>query len=187
MRFRVAGKLRVLDFDIENRPLSYLGMDFTTADVTAVAASWVGEKKVHVWLLGDVPGEEMLAGFRALYEEADIVTGHYIRKHDLPILNGAMMEHGLQPLTAKLTSDTKLDMAKRAGISASQESLADMLGVESPKEGMSQAKWRAANRLTPAGIAETRRRVVGDIRQHKELRAAMLAAGILGPPRMWAP
>ena len=32
-----ARPLRVLDFDIENRPLSYLGSDFTTAEVTAIA------------------------------------------------------------------------------------------------------------------------------------------------------
>lgn len=187
MKTRKVRKLLTLDFDIENRPLSYLGMDFTTADVTAIAASFVGEKKVHVWLLGEDTSEAMLEGFQDLYDRADCVTGHYIRKHDLPIINGARMEFGLRPLGPKLTSDTKMDLLKRGGISASQESLADMLGVPSPKYHMSQAKWRAANRLTPEGIAETRKRVVDDIRQHKQLRLAMAAAGILGAPRTWYP
>src|SRR5262245_59473495 len=43
---------RVLDFDIENRPLSYLGQDFTTSEVTAIAASFGRKEKMHVWLLG---------------------------------------------------------------------------------------------------------------------------------------
>lgn len=187
LRLRSVGPFRILDFDIENRPLSYLGMDFTTADITAIAASFVGEKKVHVWLLGVHTGEEILESFHALYDAADCVTGHYIRKHDLPIINGAMIEHGLRSLTPKLSSDTKIDLVKRHGVSASQESLADMLGVAAPKIQMNQKKWREANRLTRAGIAETKRRVVGDIVQHKELRLRLLERGLLGPPREWRP
>ena len=178
---------RILDFDIENRPLSYLGHDFTTSDITAIAASWVGEERVYVWLLGRASGEQMLEGFRELYDAADVITGHYIRKHDLPIVNGAMLEAGLPALSAKASSDTKLDLLRRQGVSASQESLADMLGVRAPKIQMNQAKWREANRLTPEGIKETKTRVVGDVRQHKALRAALIERGWLGPPRMWIP
>lgn len=187
MQWRVSRPLRILDFDIENKPLAYLGQDFTTSEVTAIAAGWADQKQIHVWCLGEVDSEEMLAGFRDLYDQADLVTGHFIRSHDLPIINGALIEFGLPSLGLKLTSDTKTDLVRRKGVSASQESLADMLGVKAPKEGMSQTKWRAANRLTPDGIRETKRRVVGDVRQHKELRAALVAAGLLGPPRMWRP
>lgn len=179
--------LRILDFDLENRPLTYLGQDFTTADVTAVAAGWADQKKVHVWCLGEVTAAVMLAGFKALYDEADVVTGHFIRNHDLPLINGALIEYGLPTLGPKLTSDTKNDLVRRKGVSVSQEALADMLGVTAPKEGMSQKHWRAANRLTPNGIQETKRRVVGDVRQHKELRARLAAAGLLGPPKVWRP
>jgi len=180
-------KLKILDFDIENRPLSYLGMDFTTSDITAIAAGFEGESKIAVWLLGEHSQKEMLVEFVKLYDEADIVTGHYIRRHDLPIINGALMEHHLPPLSPKLTSDTKVHMRTRSGISASQESLSDMLGVTAPKYHMTQAMWRSANRLTPEGIAETKRRVVGDIRQHKQLRKLMLEHGMLRPPEMWRP
>jgi hypothetical protein len=37
---------RVLDFDIENRPLTYLGSDFTTAEVTAIAWAWTDARDV---------------------------------------------------------------------------------------------------------------------------------------------
>ncbi len=187
LRWTEGKPLRTLDFDIENRPLSYAGNDWTTCEVTAIAASWVGSKQIRSWLLGQDDPVEMLEAFVKLYDRADCVTGHYIRKHDLPILNGAMLEYGLPPLSAKLTHDTKIDMLKKRDMSASQESLGRMYGLGWPKEHMSQPEWREANRLTPKGLKETKRRVVGDVRQHKELRLRLLEAGMLHPPRMWYP
>jgi hypothetical protein len=177
----------ILDFDIENRPLSYMGNDFTSADITAIAAGFVGEDDVAVWALGEVTTEEMLRYFVSLYNEADIVTGHYIRKHDLPIINGALLEFGLKPLEPKLASDTKCDLIKFKDLSKSQESLSDLLGLPEPKHHMSQAEWRRANRLTPEGIEATKKRVVQDIQQHKELRAKLIEADFLNKPRLWSP
>lgn len=175
----------VLDFDIENRPLSYLGSDFTTAEITAIAASFVGEDKVHVWALGEVTSEDMLRGFIELYNKADIVTGHYIRKHDLPIINGALMEFGLPKLGEKRTHDTKLDLIKALGISKSQENLSEMWELQESKYHMSQIKWRKANRLTPEGIEQTKKRVIDDVNQHKALRELLLENDYLGPVVMW--
>lgn len=179
--------VRVLDFDIENRPLSYLGSDFTTAEVTAIAAGWTDQKKIHCWVLGEDTAEDMLDNFRELYLEADVVTGHYIRKHDLPILNGALLEHGLEPLTEKLSSDTKLDMIRRKELSVSQESLAGMYGLPHPKHHMSQPEWREANRLTPEGLRKTRKRVTSDVIQHKALRERLIQDKALHPPKVWRP
>jgi hypothetical protein len=180
-------RLRILDWDIENRPINYMGGDFTGCDITAIAASWVGEKKVHCWALGEVTTEEMLLGFCELYDQADVVTGHYIRNHDLPITNGALMEFHLPLLSPKLTCDTKNDLIRRKDVSASQESLAQMLGVPASKYHMTQPMWRAANRLEPDGITLTRKRVIDDVIQHKALREALLAKGMLKPPRVWHP
>lgn len=192
LRWTEGKKLRILDFDIENRPLSYLGMDFTTSDITAIAWSWVGEKRVHCAALADesdsyMTQDEMLHRFLDAYEAADVVTGHYIRKHDLPIINGALLEHDIVQLSPKLTCDTKMDLVKRSGISASQESLAEMYGIPAGKYHMSQTKWREANRLTPEGIALTRKRVIDDVIQHKALRERLLEAGALHPPKVWRP
>lgn len=189
MRLRETGTLSLLDFDLENRPLSYLGSDFTTAEITAIAASWVGDRKVHCWLLtADRDSSmEMLSGFMELYEQADIVTGHNIRRHDLPILNGALLEAGLPQMRAKMSQDTYADLKRRQGVSASQESLAAMLGVPAPKRHMTQVDWREANRLTDEGLSRTRERVIGDVIQHKHLREELLRIGWLKPPRVWAP
>jgi hypothetical protein len=189
MRWKHLKRLRVLDFDIENRPLSYLGGDWTTADITAIAAGWLDSDEIDCRVLTkrQESGRQMLAWFRSLWDEADMVTGHYIRKHDLPIINGALMEHKLPLLTPKLTSDTKLDLVRRKDLSASQEALGGMYGIDAPKEHMGQHHWREANRLTPHGIEETRRRVVGDVRQHKLLRARLIEAGALKEPKVWRP
>lgn len=178
--------LRVLDFDIENRPLSYLGSDFTTAEVTAIAWAWADNPAdVMVYLLGDTELPAILARFMAAYQTADVVTGHYIRGHDLPMVNGALMECRMPPLPDKMVSDTKLDLMRSKGLSLSQESLGAMFRLEQQKVQMNQSKWRAANRLTPEGLLEVRERVTGDVRQHLALRRELLECGYLGPARMW--
>jgi len=178
---------RILNFDIENRPLTYLGDDFTFGEITAIAWKFVGVGRYEVRLLGVDDPVDILSDFVDAYDMADIVSGHYIRIHDLPSVNGALLEYGLPALSPKLTSDTHLDLLKIKNVSKSQENLAAMLGVRSPKVGMSQQRWRQANRLTPEGVALTRRRVVGDVRQHIALRAVLLKNGWLGPPKLWTP
>jgi len=179
--------LRVLDFDIENRPLTYLGSDFTTAEVTAIAWAWCDQPDdVTCVLLGEVDPRYMLERFVAAYNAADMVTGHYITGHDLPHINAALMEARMPTLQAKLVQDTKTSLVRRKGISGSQESLAGMLLLQHDKVQMNQTKWRAANRLTREGLAETRKRVVGDVQQHMEMRQTLLDLGYLGPPKRWS-
>ena len=155
MRVVAGDRQRILDFDIENRPLSYWIPDRPTAEITAIAWCFDGEpKSMECWLLGRDDPKRMLERFCEVYAEAGMVTGHYIRKHDLPIINGALMEFGLPGLTEKLTCDTKLDMVKKADIPATQEHLSQMFGVRAAKYHMTQAMWREANRLTPDGLKE---------------------------------
>lgn len=181
-------RLRILDFDIENRPLAYLGGDFTTGEVTAIAWAWVGQTKLpEVRLLGKDTMGDILEAFVRVYNQADIVTGHYIREHDLPVINGALMEQRRRGLDEKRVSDTKIDLVSRRHISASQENLAAMLGVKSPKVCLNNTEWREANRLTPKGLKITAARVAGDVLQHMELRLKLSELGLLGAPSMWRP
>lgn len=177
---------RVLDFDIENRPLSYLGSDFTTGEVTAIAWAWADKPlDVTVRLLGEHPLASILLEFVSVYHEADLVTGHYIRGHDLPMINAGLMELEQPVLSDKLIQDTKLDLPRMKGLSASQESLSAMFRLGHGKLHMTQPEWRAANRLTPEGLAVVRERAVSDVRQHLELRARLFSLGYLSPPRLW--
>lgn len=180
---------RILDFDIENRPISYGGGDWTTADITAIAAGWSDEDEVYCYQIYDSRSTgdytAMLLEFSALYKQADIVTGHYIRNHDLPIINGALIEFGLPALDVKMTVDTKNDLIKWKDLGKSQEALGEMLGLDAPKDHVSPHEWRQANRLQIPEI--TRRRVVADVVQHKELRLALQARGALKSPKVWRP
>lgn len=180
--------MRVLDFDIENRPLAYLGEDYTTAEVTVIASCWASDvRTMQVLALGDMKMVDLLAAFRERYDGADLVTGHYIREHDLPILNGAFVEARLRPLGPKLTSDTKLDLVAMKYLSKSQDNLAHMLGLHSEKVNLSNAEWRSANRMEPPGILAAKLRCEGDVLQHIELRTALLQRGLIGPPVEWRP
>ena len=205
-------QLRILDFDIENRPLSYWAPDMPTADITSIASAWRGDHdSMEVLLLAPpcwhkgheescpemppflVSTREMLLRFKARYDEADMVTGHYIRKHDLPIINGALYDEGLPLLGPKLTSDTKLDMMKKADIPATQEFLLELLdpqcniGIPLIKYHMSQRTWREANRLTRKGTEQTRIRVQNDVHAHEHMRDEMIRREMLRGPKMWNP
>lgn len=191
--------LRVLDFDSECRPDAYLGGDLTTRSLTGIAARFVGEATTWCRVISASEHKTfaeqsiaMLTEFVELYDAADMVTGHNIRRHDLPIISGACMYFGLPPLSPKLTSDTLRDMPKRGLVfSASQENLGDMLDVLDDKYHMNNARWKRANTLE--GVELTRARVVSDVEMHLQVRAAMLArrrpdgSPLLGPPRRWNP
>lgn len=181
-------RVRILDFDIENRPLAYWYDGQTTAEITAIAACWMGRpESMKVWLLGVHKPKVMLEKFRAMYDQADIVTGHYIRKHDLPIINAAMVDYKLPPLGSKLTLDTKLDLTKMKDLSASLEVLGEMFGLETHKQHMSNYAWREANRLNRAGIRDAKARATSDVRLHMELYPHLVEGGYLKAPKVWRP
>lgn len=187
LRFSVQHRpMRVLDFDVEARPLHWISSDYVSKEITAIAWQFIGEPDdVQCYLLGEVDPVKMLTAFVEAYSQADMVTGHYIRGYDLPMMNGALTEYRLPLLTDKLSQDTKIDLVSSAGLSKSQENLGATLGLEHPKVRMNQASWRDANRLTPEGREKARERVMGDVRQHIELRQRLLDLGYLTAPKVW--
>ena len=178
--------MRVLDFDVEARPLHWISGDYVSKEITAIAWAWCdAPEDVTCYLLGETDPVVMLLRFREAFQTADMVTGHYIRGYDLPMVNGALTEYQLPSLPDKLSQDTKIDLIRRQGLSGSQENIGTMLGLEHPKVKMDQRSWRDANRLTPEGREKTRARVVGDVRQHIEMRARLLELGYLTAPVVW--
>lgn len=197
MRLESKGSLRILDFDCECRPLSWYGGDYNSKEITAIAWAWIDPDDPSK-PLGDVECKtlsarssekslrSMLAAFCRAYDSADIVTGHYIRGFDLPLINGALLELAMPPLRAKFSHDTKIDLIRFQGHSKSQENLGGLLGLHNPKVGMSQADWRAANRLTREGIELAKERVIGDVVQHVEMRNRLMERGMLKAPVLWS-
>lgn len=179
--------LRTLDFDCECRPLHWIGSDYVSKEITAIAWAWVGaDPQPEAVLLGEMTLPDMLQRFVEVYNHADLVTGHFIRGFDLPLVNGALTEFQMPPLGDKMSHDTKLDLLRRSGLSSSQENLGAMLGLAHPKVQMNQQRWREANRLTPEGLAIVRERVTGDVLQHIEMRARLMQLGYLRPPVLWS-
>lgn len=190
-------KLAVLDFDVECRPIAWYAGDFVTKQPTAIAWKFIGARgpgsAIQVAVIGESDRSsrvleeeaEMIEAFREAYDQADVVTGHYVRGFDLPLLNGACDRLGLKPLDAKWSQDTKGDYMTAQGISKSMENLGAMYELKHPKVTMNTAKWGAGNMLLPEGIVLTRERVVGDVKEHIELRAKMLERGTLGPGTLY--
>lgn len=185
-------KLRILDFDIECQPGAWFGGDFTTKRLLAIATAWIEDgQPVNLECRTRMPRKgstaQMLKWFTKQYDEADIVTGHFIRGYDLPVLQGAMMRYGLPLLSQKRTHDTKLDMVKATGVSKSQENLGALFELEHPKVPMTTVYWEEAQDLTPEGRAMLAERCAGDVAQHIEMRGKMIANETLGDTAMWYP
>ena len=190
MNLKLTGEpIRWLSFDIEARPLSWLGGDRVTREITAIAWKYIGEKTPpQVVLLGETTTELMLATFLEHYNYAGGVTGHFIRGYDLPTVNGALIEHGMPKLKPKLTHDTCNDLVRLGGLSKSQENLSAMLGLRQPKVKMSDPDWREANRLRPEGLKKTAKRVAGDVEQQIELRDELIKRKLISmKPKLWKP
>ncbi len=159
------------------------------SQITAIAWGWVGESEIHdVILEQDLSNErEMLDRFLEAYAEADLLTGHYIERHDLPLLNDHCMRAGLPLLERKLVQDTKMLLPRVKGLGLSQENLATLLRLDEKKHHMNGRRWAVANTLTVDGREEARKRVVQDVRQHKRLRKELIDRHYLKPPRSWSP
>lgn len=184
---------RILHFDAECRPLTFWVPDQPTTDLTAISSAWADD--IDGTMQTDTMGprwterayKKMLANFVKRWNEADIVTGHYVLKFDIPLFNSALIEMDMPILTEKLVSDTKIHLAKYQFLPKTQEHVSGMMRTMNPKEHMTQENWREANRLTPNGIAETRRRVEGDVRQHYQMRQELINRGLLKKPVVWRP
>lgn len=188
---------RVLDFDVECRPSAWYAGDWTSKEITAIAWRFIDEPEeaTRVWLL--TPSvtlaahrrkkREGLEEFLSDYREADMVTGHFIRGFDLPLLNGALIKAGLPSLGVKMSHDTKTDLIRMSGLSKSQENLAAYFDLKHEKQHMNNHLWEIANTLVQEGREETKRRVVGDVDQHIEFRNELIARGALQPPSAWRP
>jgi hypothetical protein len=190
---RLAEPRTILDFDIETRRVGFhTAGKFSPDGCEPIAIAWA------------LPGEEptvssmdshwsertmvrMLERFREEWDAADMVTGHYILRFDIPVLNGVMLEFGLRPLAPKLVHDTKVHLFRRGGVSCSQENLAIMRKLEERKFGMADANWRNAARLTQSAMELTRERVVSDVKQHWALRQSLVEDGYMRSPTVYRP
>ena len=181
------GKLDVVYFDLEARPGHWIGGDYVSKIVTAGAYVHNEEEYVHVLTHYDYSPQQIVEQIAVVIEDADLVVGHYIRGFDLPLINGELLRHSLQPLSSILSHDTKLDLAPAHGRSKSQQNIAGLLGLEHPKVNVTLAQWEAFNDRQPEGYDIGVERVKGDVLQNREMRHKLMSLGWLNPPQVWSP
>lgn len=146
-------------------------------------------------LLQDLSNErELLADFLRAYDAADMIIGHYIRKHDLPLINDHCARLDFRPISErpqKLVQDTKMDFVKIKALGLSQDNLAETYKLgrdgefEQRKHHMAGANWREANSLTPEGQADAWKRVTSDVIQNLQLYCELRKRGVLRAPLRW--
>jgi hypothetical protein len=193
-----------LVFDTECRPMHYSEWR-PESQITAYAWKWVTVKGglVIPWgndkLYGGVLTQnmenevELLEAFLQAYDWADLVIGHYIRKHDLPLINDHCLRAGFKPISErpqKLIQDTKTDFVKVKALGLSQDNLAETfeLGREeggTRKHHMSGANWRVANALDEAGRQDAWERVSSDVIQNLSLYQELRQRHALRAPLHW--
>lgn len=196
---------RLLCFDIETMPVGFSDWD-PEAEIVAICSYWIGEKaKPKYWLVRPENVKQTLKEFQQEYKQADLVVGQYIRKFDLPTINGALMMHGLPMLEQKMTSDTKDDWGKKRGVSASLESflvyyqtMDRMVNVHGKmyKAHLGKAHWRLIYRAlcslrsdtwSQAQLALLRSRCEGDVIATAKVFKKMTKLGHLSAPKVWRP
>jgi hypothetical protein len=182
---------RILDFDSECRPMHYAEWR-PESQITAIAWAWAERSSPRIYhnvLEQDLSNErDMLEEFLKVYDQADVVMGHYILRHDLPLINDHCIRLGLLPISergGKWVIDTKVNAPQIKALGMSQDNLSVMLNLTNAKHHMSGADWRIANSLTPEGKADSVERVTSDVRQNIELYHALQSRGALRPMKRW--
>jgi DNA polymerase elongation subunit (family B) len=181
---------RVLDFDIETVAAGFADPDWVPQKITCVGWSWIGEEEVEVrvstaaGLFGKPElRARMLRPLLKAIGQADLLTGHNIVRFDLPVLNSECLRLGLPTVPPKLVQDTIRLRARTKGFKKGQDNIGRMLRVPAEKLSLDWQAWQDA--YDEKGWETIKERCVSDIRQHKQIREAMIERKMLAPPRMW--
>jgi hypothetical protein len=173
---------RGLCFDIENKPGTYGPGDYTHPKVTAVACQDHDADEALAWCLDRRDTDGMRQGaeeFRILWDAADFVMGHNIRRHDKKILDGLYTSVDLPVLANKRMVDTYSDMPKMAGMSRSLENLAARWGCPEAKVSMPEHVWEKAYDGVPEYVELMRERCLSDVRINLWLYRELIDRGLL--------
>ena len=190
LKWRDAGKLRILDFDTESLAAGFADPEWVPQKITCCAWSWVGEDVIHVRAT-DFAGffqterrGRMLKPFLAAVRQADLLTGHNINRHDLGVINAESIRCGFGSLPSLLIQDT-MRLPKTKGLKKGQDNLSELFDVPAEKMTLSWQGWDDA--YAEPGWPRVKERCRADVAQNKLLRAELLERGLLGEPFRWHP
>lgn len=125
----------------------------------------------------------MLAVLLEQISKADMVTGHNLERHDLPVINAECMRLGLEPIRSVLVQDT-MRLFRSKGFRKSQENLGVLLQIPEKKLHLGWQAWE--NAYAEADWQTIRDRCESDVLMHKQMRVKLLDMGYLRKPRQWS-
>lgn len=181
---------RILDFDMETLAAGYADPAWVPDKITCISASWVGEDEIHSFITGQLDwwsregrARTVLRPFYELLQQADMVTGHNIRRFDLRVFNAEAMRCGVEPIRRILVEDT-MSILKAKGYKKGVDNIAIELGCSEHKIDMPWAAWDLAYEdPTWKRVIE---RCESDVRIHKQIRVEMAKRGWLKSVTTWA-
>lgn len=141
----MAREPKVLIFDLETSPLlaqvfgirdQNIGLNQIQKDwrILTWAAKWLGKDRIYTGQAGKKKpydcDKAIIKELCELIEEADVLSGHNIKRFDLKKLNARIIFHELPPLSKKIIDDTLVMARSNFGFTSNKlEYLADYLGV----------------------------------------------------------
>jgi len=138
---------------------------------------------VFTWVTGQdgywsrkARAEKVLRPFYELLSQADMVTGHNIRRFDLRVFNAEALRCGVEPIRSILAEDT-MRVLNSKGFKKGLDNIAVELGVPGRKKAMSWSEWDLA--YEDPTWSEVIERCESDVILHKQVREEMLARGWL--------
>ncbi len=189
--WRKVRSLRILDFDTESVAAGFADPQWVPQKITCCAWSWIGSDEIEATIstsegLFRRPERrrKMLLPLLLAINEADMVTGHNLIRHDLPILMAECRRLGLPDLPDLLVQDT-MRLGKTKGFKKGQDNLIALTDGPVQKLSLSWQEWQDA--YEEKGWATVVERCKTDVEGHKLLRQEMLERGWLKDAVRWRP
>lgn len=179
---------KLLSVDVENKPGTYGGADYTFPKITAIAWKWINYRSgrlrndAEARVLDRTDIDQMIEvaeEFREVWTEADVIVGHNFRRHDMKLIDGWFATYRLPRLPRRKIIDTYADQPRMEGLSRSLENLSGRWQCPIQKMHLGEWEWEQAYDGVPYYVDMMRRRAASDVMITEWLYQSLVASGLL--------
>jgi len=182
---------------VSNQPIKRIGLDMEALPFVswngppthrhAIAIAWGTEKDVrYIESIDRRPGrftKPQLAKVRMDLSQPDVVVvGHNALRYDLPLLNGLLISHGLEPLPTLRCQDTMNTLKTGTAYRNTLKAQCERYGVNLKQGG---PDWDRVLQGYPDEWALMRAYNCNDVVSTLQLEVALREAGIPCPIKTW--
>jgi hypothetical protein len=170
---------KILTFDLESAGVNALKSDL--GFVICIAYKWLHESKAHVLTIDQASlkrfdDNKLLTEFSLLYNEADLVVGHYASVFDRRFIQGRLLINNLPPIPPTKMRDTCFIARSVANFSSNRlKHLAKILNLKKQKmENGWPQNWFLVMQGDMKALKVLARYCVGDVLATEELYQRLL-------------